>query len=129
MKVIVVINVGRIVCGRNAQPFIVYRKLGSWVSARWVETENEIPLTGTITIAKEKDLQQVPEADRIGGEIAIYTTQALYVTHAAKDPVTGVEAGTSDEVLWQGDRYRIFNSNPYTDYGYNKCIGIRIAGN
>lgn len=123
------INVGRIVVGRNAQPFTVYRKSGSWQDEGWVEAENPITVVGTITIAKEKDLQQVPEGDRIGGEIAIYTTQPLYVTHAVKDPITGAESGTSDEILWQGDRYKLFNANPYTDYGYNKCIGIRTAGN
>ncbi|MCB2297794.1 hypothetical protein [Clostridium tagluense] len=119
------INVGRIINGRNSQPFIVYRKSGSWVSGRWIQTETSIPLTGTITIAKEKDLQQIPEGDRVGGEIAVYCTQALYVTRVANNP----KAGTSDEVLWQGDRYRLFSVRPLIDYGYYKGIGIRITSN
>lgn len=122
------IDVSRVVIGKNSQSFTVYRKTGSWVLGRWVDIEKSIPFSGTITIAKEKDLTQVPEGDRVGGEIAIYTIKALYVTHATKDPVTGVDAGTSDEVLWQGDRYRLFNSNPYSDYGYYKLIGVRTAG-
>ncbi|MBZ9633071.1 hypothetical protein [Clostridium sp. FP1] len=123
------INVGRIINGRNSQPFIVYRKSGSWVSGRWIQTETSIPLTGTITIAKEKDLQQIPEGDRVGGEIAVYCTQALYVTHAANNPLTSSNPGTSDEVLWQGARYKLFSVRPLIDYGYYKGIGIRMTSN
>ncbi|MBX4266541.1 hypothetical protein [Clostridium estertheticum] len=123
------INVERVVNGRNSQPFIVYRKSGSWVAGRWVQTEEPIPLTGTITVAKEKDLQQVPEGDRVGGEIAVYCTKALYTTRAADDPITSTKPGTSDEVLWQGERYRLFTLSPYMDYGYYKGVGIRMASN
>lgn len=123
------INVGRIVSGRNAQSFTVCRQSGSWQDEGWVQTENKIPFKGTITIAKGKDLAQIPEGDRTGGEIAVYSTQALYDTHAENDPITNAKPGTSDEVIWHKDRYRLFDVKPYVDYGYYKGIGIRMVGN
>jgi len=123
--VIMMINVGRIVNGRNTQSFTVYRKSGAWASGRWPQTEATILLSGVISVAKEKDLIQVPEGDRTGGAIVIHTTQVLYITYAANGPANG---GTSDEVLWQGDRYRLLSVAPYVDYGYYKSIGVRMAG-
>jgi hypothetical protein len=116
------INISRVINDKRiTQTFTAYRKSGSWIAGRWVQNENPVQLVGVISIAKERDIQQVPEGDRVGGEIAIYSTQALFVTQAQSN------TGTSDEVMWQGDRYRLFSVKPYIDYGYYKAIGIRMT--
>lgn len=119
------INVSRAINDtRFVQPFTVYRKSGGeWVNGRWEQSENPIQLSGVISIAKEKDLQMIPEGDRIGGAIVIHSTQELFITH--KDG----EAGTSDEILWRNERYKLISVNTYADYGYYKAIGIRKVSN
>lgn len=112
------INVGRVLSSANfKQSFTVYRKSGSWVAGRFTQTESTITLTGTITVASSTDLEQLPEGDREKGTIAVYSTSQLLVT---------TSAGTSDEILWRGDRYRAIQLSPYADYGYYKCIAVKM---
>lgn len=101
------------------QPFTVWRKSTTWQGGRPTSTELPVSIDGIITPASARDIQQVPEGDRVGGEITILTIQPIYITRA------GNEQGTSDEVEWDGDRYRVFNVFPWKDYGFYHGIGIR----
>lgn len=120
------INVGRIVNSRNfAQPkgFTVYRQSGEWVASRWVSAdETIIQMSGTITAANPNDLDQVPEGDRIVGMMCFYSQQPIYTTRAEGDA-----GGTSDEIVWNGERYRISTVVPWGDFGYYKAIGVRMV--
>ncbi|MFT8350034.1 hypothetical protein [Clostridium saccharoperbutylacetonicum] len=113
-----------------AQSIKVYRKTGDWApNGEFVTTENEIIMTGVISIANAKQIEFMPEGDRIGGEIAIHTTQILYNSRSADETETPQkEAGLSDEIEWHGDRYKIYQVNEYSDYGYYFAIGQRKAG-
>lgn len=112
------INVGDIVNSPEfAQTFTVYRKSGSWNAGRWDGTETTITITGVITVPSSTDLEQVPEGDRQKGAIAVYATQPLQVT---------TTSGTSDEILWRGNRYRASQLSPYADYGYYKVIAVKM---
>lgn len=108
-----------------AQTIKVYRKTGDWApNGEFVITENEIQMTGVISIANAKQIEFIPEGDRIGGEIAIHTLEALYNSRNATETE---QAGVSDEILWHGDRYKIYQVNEYSDYGYYFAIGQRKA--
>lgn len=117
------INVGRITLSRNfAQPagFIVYRITGDWVKGRFVAVAPiELKLQGTITVAAPKDLMQVPEGDRVTGLMCFFSMQEIFVTRTE---------GISDEILWQGERYRVSAVVPWQDFGYYKAFGVRMAG-
>lgn len=114
------INVSRLLRSpRFVQSFTVYRKGGSFVEGEWVQTETAVPMFGVITAASAKDLLQVPEGDRVKGIMAFYSTRELIVTN---------ETGTSDEVVWNNERYRLFQLWPYKDYGFYKALGERMAG-
>jgi hypothetical protein len=116
------INVGRIVNSRNfAQPggFTVYRQTGDWVAGRWVPSpEKKILMQGTVTALNPNDLEQVPEGDRVTGMMNFYSQQPMYTTRAE---------GTSDQIEWQGDRYRIMSVQPWQDFGYFKATGVRMV--
>jgi hypothetical protein len=123
------INVGRIVNSRNfAQPsgFTVYRQTGQWVAGDWIPSETAIQMRGTVTAMNPKDLTQVPEGDRVTGIMCFYSQQPIYVTHAADGTNPG---GTSDEIVWQGERYRISSVIPWQDFGYYKAFGVRMVSN
>lgn len=118
------INLSRVITDprmAQKQPFTVWRKSTTWQRGRPVSTELPISIDGIITPANPRDLQQVPEGDRVGGEITILTIQPIYVTRSDDD-----DQGTSDEVEWDGDRYRVFNVFPWKDYGFYHGIGIRM---
>jgi hypothetical protein len=120
------IDVGRIVNSRNfAQKngFTVYRQAGSWVGGRWTSTETALQMRGTVTPMNPKDLTQVPEGDRVTGIMCFYSQQPIYTTRGSSSQV----AGTSDEIVWQGERYRVSSVVPYQDFGYYKAFGVRMV--
>jgi len=120
------INVGHVVLSRNfAQPkgFTVYRQSGEWIRGRWESTEQMLRLSGTITVASPEDLEQVPEGDRVTGSMCFYSPREIYRTRDDGD-----DSGTSDEIEWHGERYRVYAVLPWRDYGYYKAIGARMDG-
>lgn len=115
-----------VIDSRIAQSFTVYRKSGKWNAGRFEQSENEVKLTGTISIASDQEIEQIPEGDRVGGEIVIHSNQKIYTTRATD---TTNKSGTSDELEWHGDRYKVYSVRDYSDYGYYKAIGIRMVSN
>lgn len=124
------INVGRIVLSRNfaqSKGFVVVRTVGKWLSGRWVaDPETTINMQGTITVAGENDLVQVPEGDRVTGMMCFFSTKPIYVTRAEDEEGLEID-GISDEIIWQGDRYRVSSVNPWQDFGYYKAFGVRMV--
>lgn len=119
------INVGRIVNSKNfAQAFTVFRETGSWQNGRWISVETPIQMSGVITAASPNDLNQVPEGDRVTGTMCFYSQQEIFETRA-NDP--NVKDGTSDQILWNGYRYRVSSVMPWSDYGYYKAIAVRMV--
>lgn len=105
------------------QTFTIYREAGSWSGGRWVSTESSITMTGTVTVAKPQELVQVPEADRTQAVMIFYSTQPIYTTRS--DSSKAAE-GTSDQIVWNGDRYRVSAVLPWKDYGYYKAYAVRM---
>ena len=117
------LNLSKVILSpRLAQAFTVHRKSGAWAAGRFESAETALPFYGTITVAAVEDLEQIPEADRVKGMMCFYSPQEMFVTRNDPDP------GTSDEIEWRGDRYRVFQVSPHIDYGYYKAIGARMAG-
>jgi len=105
-----------------AQSFKLYRKTGTWTQGRFSQTEVAIDCYGTIEINNPKDILQVPEGDRITGIITIFTQTPVLITH------DGTPSGTSDEIVYKGERYRAFNSFDWSDFGFYKVIAVRMRG-
>jgi len=117
------LNVSRILSNQKFnQSFTVHRKSGSWVAGRFAGTEQAVTLDGVIIPASAKEIEQLPEGDRVTGIMIFYATQEIFTTHKSDTP------GTSDEIEWRGARYRIFNVNQYSDYGYYKAYGVYMEG-
>lgn len=102
------------------QTYTVHRQAGEWVRGEWkASDEKPVKVTGVITVADAKTLEQLPEGDRVSGLMTFYSTQELFETR---------EEGTSDQIEWRGERYRVKRVFPYVDYGYYKAVGERMAG-
>lgn len=121
------INVGNIVLDKAfAQSFTISRSSGSWVAGDFIENKTEIPLNGTIIPMSAKELQMLPEGERNSEWINIYTTEELYTTRLENEA-----AGTgalSDEVIWNGQAYRIKSVKNYSAFGYYKSEAQKLTG-
>lgn len=125
------INVAKAITDpRFSQKFKVFRKSGEWIRGRFEEIEKEISMIGVIAPSKPKEIEMIPEGDRVGGEITIHTIRKLYTTHAIQDEESEDEfEGTSDQIEWQGKRYKLYQVNDYSQYGYYSSIGMRLVSN
>jgi len=121
-----VFQLKRVIKNRHMnQSFTVYRSSGDWVDFEWVENTPEVlTITGIISIASEKEMENLDFADRVKGAIVIHSIEKLNITRD-----DGTEKGTSDKVVWRGEEYKVKSSSPYADYGYYKSIAVRIKGN
>lgn len=116
------VNLARVVHSpRMSQKITILRRGGSWQYGTWVQDENptELSMRGIVTMANAKDLQQVPEGDRLTGAIKILTTERIYITS---------DGEITDMVFWRGARYRIVTVTPDIDYGFYRSIGSRLDG-
>ena len=118
------VNLSRVVHSpRMSQKITILRRTGSWVDGTWVQSDKPDTLTmrGIVTMASAKDLQMVPEGDRLTGAVRILTTQQIFITD-------GTGHNTTDMVLWRGARYRIVTVTPDVDYGFWRSVGTRLDG-
>ena len=115
------INVGRVLKSpKFRKTFIIHRKLGNWVSGRWVQSDaTPISINGVVTAAGTKDVVQVPEGDRISSLMCFHSQEEMFTTNVT---------GTSDEIEWMGKRYKVVKVLPWVDFGYFKAFGVGMEG-
>ena len=120
------INLSRVFLNPDfRQIFKVYRSSGSFISGRWTEDVQSPPsfdMGGIVWPSTAKEIEQVPEGDRVIGMMTFASTEKLYTTHAS-----GV-AGTSDKIEWKDELYKLIQALPFDDYGFNVAVGARMAG-
>ncbi len=107
-----------------AQTFTVHRSSGQFAAGGWTENApSSITISGAAYPSTVRDLQAIPEGDRVSGMMTFLSPQPIYLTHAAGTP------GTSDQIEWKGEFYRIIQIMDWSDYGYYMGIGARMMGN
>ena len=108
----------------GSQVLNIYRSIGSFIKGKWTASPyspSPFAVQGIAYPSSQKELDMVPEGDRIKGAITFITVEELYVT-------SSVRSGISDEIEWNGDRYKIFQTWEWKDYGYCMSIAERIKG-
>ncbi|MDU7441763.1 MAG: hypothetical protein E7L05_14625 [Clostridium sp.] len=119
------INLSRVINDtRISQEFKVFRKTGEWIKGRFEEKETQIDMNGVIVPATNKEVEMIPEGDRVKGAISIHSTKRLYTTHLADKG-----EGTSDEIEWENERYKVYSLGSYSKYGFYSAIGMRLVSN
>jgi hypothetical protein len=109
------------------QVFIVHRKIGRWVAGRFEQTERHFAIMGIVVNETRKEIVGEPVGDRIMGNMSFYSDEQMYITHDFAYPDTNA-SGTSDELEWQGDRFRVMTVNDYGDYGNYHAIAVYMEG-
>ena len=105
------------------QSFTVYRSSGKFGEGGWKENAPQtLTLQGVVYPSTAKELQQVPEGDRVQGMMTFVSPSQMFATHLSGEP------GTSDQPEWNGERYRVVQLLPYSDYGAYVAIAARMEG-
>jgi hypothetical protein len=108
-----------------ACPFSIIRTSGgTWVTGGiWQPGPPvTIPAFGPVRNATGKELQQLPESDRVTEALTFRSTTQMFVTNLAG-------AQTSDVLVYQEDQYRVLRVKNYSDQGVWYAMAARMAGN
>lgn len=117
------VNVGRVIRSRRLgnQPLKITRRSGEWVTGEFVlkEAEELEGVSGIVTMAQPRDLQMIPEGDRVTGAIRVLTQVQLQQTR---------DDGLGDIVTWRGAQYKVLTVTQDIDYGFYRSICTRLEG-
>lgn len=103
--------------------FTILRTTGEFALGGFdLATPAQIPAFGTIEIADDTALDQIPEADRITGSLICITTTPIYTTEMSTRQI-------SDQINWQGDLYKVQHVGPWKMNGFYAAVLVRITGN
>lgn len=116
------INVSAIVSDPAfAQVFNILRSTGSWLNGVWQSATVSVPSYGVIANPSVRELEMIPEGDRVKGAIVVWTVAEIFTTHATEGA-----GGSSDIVQWRGHNYRVLEAKVWADFGYYRAIAVRM---
>lgn len=116
------INIGELIFDSDfCTEFKILRQVGGkWENRRWIGGESKkIKVTGIVTAVNSKDIEMLPDGDRVHGLKTFYTDQELRLTD---------QEATSDICEYQDKQYRLLQVFNYSNNGYYKAIGTLIGG-
>jgi len=109
-----------------AEQATVLRSTGTFAAGGWQSTTQTLQWWGVVTVASDRQLESLPEADRVHGARVFISEQQLYVTAAQREDGT---AGTSDVLLYNGHKYRVASVGPYQNRGgFYSAVALRMQG-
>lgn len=100
--------------------FIVIKKSEPiWNKGELAQTETKLNVEGIVLPSSSKDIDMLPEADRIHGLKSFFTDECVFT-------LTDTEK-TSDICIYRGRKYKLLQVFDYSDNGYYKAIGTMIG--
>jgi hypothetical protein len=120
-------------------PGAIARDSGSFVLGKWKSNTTLVDFYGIVQPAKSKDIEMIPEGDRVNGAQMFHSSSPIYETHGQLGygegqygdggyGGTNPPSGISDVIYWHLQPYRIMYVWPWIDFGYYKAIGVRMSG-
>lgn len=107
------------------QPVRVFRQReGFFEKGKFVQREEIYRFDMLVCAVSEKELEMIPEGDRIKDSKSFHCLKELFTTQDIEDG----EARTSDMLEWKKNRYKIVSVNDNSDYGYYKAYGVKVRG-
>jgi hypothetical protein len=104
-----------------AQEFTILRSSGSYLNGVFQSSTTPIQGFGVVTVATAREIEMVPEGDRVTGMMSFHSNQPILGTRA-----NGGATGASDILLWHGEKYRVLAIWNWSDYGYYDAIASRM---
>lgn len=117
------VNVKQVILSpRFKQIYTVTRTEGHFEKGKFILDEPiKFDISGVITVASAKEVNMIPEGDRINGAMVFYSLVPLHTT-------TNNPNAISDIIEWRNNKYKIMQVNPWIDYGYYQAIAVRMEG-
>lgn len=103
------------------EPVTIVRSSGSFAAGGWSNTTSTINSWGVVAVAEDEALRQIPEADRVEGALMLVSALPVYETLESR-------SGLSDQIIWNGNNYRVVRLGPWSDFGYYHVILMRMTG-
>jgi hypothetical protein len=105
-----------------AENFQILRNPGVYAQGGWQgSTQQSFSVYGTVSLASQKEIQMLPDADHVTEARIFHSSTPMYVTSEDK----GI---TSDILVWKNINYRVARELPYGVRGYYGAIAVRMAG-
>lgn len=90
------------------QPFTILRSTGKFVPGGFDSTTTSIPVFGPVQQASDREIQMLPEADRVSSIRSFWSTQPMYETRGYA-PVPGVHG---EQPVGSGVTYTLSSPPP-----------------
>ncbi len=104
------------------EPFLILRNPGQFGPGGWAAgKQQQIKAYGVVSQASAKELDMIPEADRVHEARSFHSSTRMYVT--SEDLSI-----TSDILVWNGVKYRVAAALEYPQRGYYGAVALRMAG-
>jgi len=103
--------------------FQIQRNPGVFAAGGWQAGQNVlIQAYGVVSVASARQLEMIPEADRVHGTRVFHSATPMYVTSEDK----GI---TADILIYNGVSYRVMSVGNYANRGgYYEAVAVRMAG-
>lgn len=118
------INISRVVNSRMFSQLLTLRRssagefvIGGWSNGTGVETS----IRCIAYPSSEREINQVPEGDRVAGMQTFISASELKVAN-------GDNSANSDQIEWKGEWYKLVSLLDFSDYGAYAAVGVRLAG-
>ncbi|WP_303103838.1 hypothetical protein [Megamonas funiformis] len=117
------VNVKQVILSpKFRQVYTVTRTKGHYEKGKFILDEPiKFDISGVITVASAKEVNMIPEGDKINGAMVFYSLVPLHTT-------TNNPNAISDIIEWQNNKYKIMQVNPWIDYGYYQAVAVRMEG-
>ena len=100
---------------------ITRSRSGVWFQGKYTDLKKTIVTTGVISATDERDINMIPEGDRVQEMKTIHAIIPLYTTR------TGKNQSTSDVIEVNGEEYKVIRVTNAGDYGYWRAIIGKIG--
>jgi len=107
------------------EPYTVMRSSGRYVQGHYQPNQQAIKMTGTVQPIGAEALQKLPEGEREQVSLIFKCTQPLYVSQGM--PNADGTQNISDEIIWNGSRYKIVRVDDWSSYGFMSAYGQKLG--
>jgi len=105
-----------------SESFTITRTTGTYQIGGWVKNVPQvIQAYGAVRNTSGKEIEMVPEADRIKNTLTFRSTVPMFETNEANNEI-------SDILTFHGDDYRILAVKDYSSQGYYLAVATIMGG-
>jgi hypothetical protein len=104
-----------------SENWTILRNNGRFATGGWQKSPEEIQAFGTSSPAGPREIDMIPEADRVSAIRVFRTTRPMFVTSADLSI-------TSDTIVWKGQKFRVFRVFEYPQRGWWGAVATRMEG-